>query len=795
VAFTALVLAAVVLGNSTVQRIVLTVLAAAALGAQLLLIAAIAIPAPEPLPAPSPANENAAKPSAARHPAVAPPAQRHPSLNTAPDVTVVVAARNESSYIEACLSSIASQTFQNFECLVFDDASTDDTATRAFDRFSADPRFHFFSNDTPQGLAGVRNQGIGIARGRYITFVDGDDAVFPDALEVRLRVATAHEGPASWSAGSYCDWRAVPESYTLEETPRARDRDTVTWFTALTDAPFIASAPLLRTDVVRSLSGFDERLDTAEDAEFETRLLRNGYIVTYAPTVGVAYRQKRRSMFRDTAGRHAATIGALVASNYEPMPEAMIVERSPHPYREPAGTYLPRITEFRRLVVGLAVAMETGDGDAVDQAALAVAAAYEPYLAHVLDLDDLARQGTWRATVHAADLSGKDPNLEAAVKDRLDLIVRAHGIVPAPPLSGNGGTASLVREGPPARRLQTIEHVDLNDAQASQRLSGRVVLSPSAGYHVADLAPLAQSLGSAQIPTVILVPKAFWETTAPALRPFGFEVYPQPDPGEWVARLAGLVTLNDWGIHTKDIVVAAENAGVPTFAKIEGVQDFEDDDVPWKRDAYQTVRHVLAQGQNDVDALPGKDATIVGSTRLERIWLASPRPYRQDLAVINLNFTYGVLEDSRDLWLSTAVEGCEHAGLPYIVSLHPAERDRYEGQVPIAEQPMRHLLTGASVLVSRFSTVPFEAMARGVPFVYHNPHGEQVPTFAEPDGAFETSDDAASLAAAIKDSQPWVANYRDRAASFFLRQVDVDPERPSEVRGAEAIVAILAEQG
>jgi hypothetical protein len=43
-------------------------------------------------------------------------------------------------------------------------------------------------------------------------------------------------------------------------------------------------------------------------------------------------------------------------------------------------------------------------------------------------------------------------------------------------------------------------------------------------------------------------------------------------------------------------------------------------------------------------------------------------------------------------------------------------------------------LTEASVLVSRFSTVPFEAMARGVPFVYHNPHGETVPTFMNPDG-------------------------------------------------------------
>ena len=50
--------------------------------------------------------------------------------------------------------------------------------------------------------------------------------------------------------------------------------------------------------------------------------------------------------------------------------------------------------------------------------------------------------------------------------------------------------------------------------------------------------------------------------------------------------------------------------------------------------------------------------SIVGSTRLERLWWAPPAIPHTDLAVINLNFTYGMLTSARDLWLETAVEGC-----------------------------------------------------------------------------------------------------------------------------------------
>jgi hypothetical protein len=159
------------------------------------------------------------------------------------------------------------------------------------------------------------------------------------------------------------------------------------------------------------------------------------------------------------------------------------------------------------------------------------------------------------------------------------------------------------------------------------------------------------------------------------------------------------------------------------------------------------------------------------------------------LVVINLNFTYGVLEEVRELWLAGAVAGCRRAGIPFVVSTHPAERWRLPEGLPVAGAPIRHLLTRATALISRFSTVPFEAMSRGVPFVYFNPHEEEVPTFRHANEAFWTARSESELTRALREAAT-VVDYRRQCRSFFLRQVDVDPSRPSEDRGAGIIAAI-----
>jgi hypothetical protein len=105
-----------------------------------------------------------------------------------------------------------------------------------------------------------------------------------------------------------------------------------------------------------------------------------------------------------------------------------------------------------------------------------------------------------------------------------------------------------------------------------------------------------------------------------------------------------------------------------------------------------------------------------------------------------------------------------------------------------ASEPIRHLMTTDSILVSRFSTVLFEGMARGCSVIYYNPHGERVPTFHNPEGAFDVAEDPQTLARHIATATTRTrAEAKARAARFFERQVSMIPGATVAKRTAEAI--------
>jgi hypothetical protein len=318
--------------------------------------------------------------------------------------------------------------------------------------------------------------------------------------------------------------------------------------------------------------------------------------------------------------------------------------------------------------------------------------------------------------------------------------------------------------------------------------SDPVLLLPSASYHLAEIMPLAAALNRRGYETRVAIGETHWARIATGLAWYDTPAFALPEANEAVAGLKAVITMKDWAGYG-EVVAAAKEAGVPTFAKVEGAQDFNDADTPYARDVYRSADHIFCQGQNDFDALDGS-RYIVGSSRLERLFQAPLMPITDDHVVINLNFTYGVLEEERAHWIESAVAACELVRLPYSVALHPAERR--SRRVPHATTiPISRLLLRATTLVSRFSTVPFEAMARGVPFVYHNPHGETVSTFAHGGDAFRKTTTTNELAAALDEARAWRGDYRDRSGVFFSRQVDINPDVPAEERAADMFLGLL----
>ena len=712
-------------------------------------------------------------------PSISPPSK--------PDVSVIVTACNERDYVVDCLESIRQQTWRNFECIVVDDESTDDTLELAFARLSDDPRFRFVSVRQNSGLSAARNVGMASASCDWVTFVDGDDYLYEEALEQRLKTLAPHMAN-HWIAGVYCNWAPVPQNEPLKRRGEDRPaRKRISWLDALHDAPFIASAPIVRAKVIRALGGF-RKVDAAEDADMWTKVLRHGYVFLPTRYTGIAYRQKANSMFRRETVEHASVTVGLYESNYKSQRPNTFVDGTPFHYVEPAPTYVLIAESFRRNLIALTTAVAQEDPSAAGQFLKLLKLEDNPFLPWVIDVNQVVRQAARRAESYNAE--GAATRTELLVSRTLAML--ADKLAPTHSLSVPQDLTPVETATVPMWALvRDRQRIHLPSAELGRTIENHVVMTPSAAYHIDELGPMARELSRRGVPVAFLVSDWRWKWTEAGLRSWDFPVYAFPNDNEWTRGLAGIVTLNDWGGEPHAAIVAANQHGVPTFAKIEGVQDFDDVDVPRTRNAYLTSRHVLCQGQNDERALAGKaDTYIVGNSRLESIWDNPGKRPTSDLIVVNLNFTWGVLEEARSVWVETVVAATKRLGYRTVFSLHPAETSRPEG-VEISDLPMRHLLTQASVLVSRFSTVPFEAMARGVPFVYHNPHGEAVPAFHDPRDAFEITTTAEELAAAIESSRQWVGHYRDRCEAFFREQIDIDPHTRSAIRSAEAIKRLI----
>lgn len=111
-------------------------------------------------------------------------------------VTVVIPVYNVEKYIERCIESIIAQTYTDIEIILVDDGSTDGSGKICDKYADLDSRI-IVLHQKNQGLSGARNAGIDIARGEYITFVDSDDFVHVQMIEILLNAIIEDESQIS----------------------------------------------------------------------------------------------------------------------------------------------------------------------------------------------------------------------------------------------------------------------------------------------------------------------------------------------------------------------------------------------------------------------------------------------------------------------------------------------------------------------------------------------------------------------------------------------------------------------
>ena len=115
-------------------------------------------------------------------------------MHTTPEISVIIPVYNVGSYLPRCLSSVQKQTLNNIEILCINDGSTDESA-KILNQYAADDKRIKIFTQKNKGLSAARNKGLAEATGNYIFFLDSDDYLHPQALEILHTASNVSKAP------------------------------------------------------------------------------------------------------------------------------------------------------------------------------------------------------------------------------------------------------------------------------------------------------------------------------------------------------------------------------------------------------------------------------------------------------------------------------------------------------------------------------------------------------------------------------------------------------------------------
>lgn len=225
-----------------------------------------------------------------------------------------MATYNRAKLIESVLDTIRLQTHENFECIIIDDTSNDDTKEVVTKYAEGDNRFNYFLRNSKyqKGLSGCRNMGLDLARGKWVIFFDDDDLVHPQNLEITLKAALElqcdyiHYRKSNYNLFNQ---RIAYDSYSFVESI-----DNTKLLKVLNNYYGISSCSVLwRRDVFNNLR-FNEYLKYAEEWELFAKIIS---IKEYhgAFIDNILYFNKKHS--KSNTGRYFSQDLEMINSHYE----------------------------------------------------------------------------------------------------------------------------------------------------------------------------------------------------------------------------------------------------------------------------------------------------------------------------------------------------------------------------------------------------------------------------------------------------------------------------------------------
>ncbi len=209
-----------------------------------------------------------------------------------PLVSVIIPVYNGDRYIAQAIESILAQTYTNYEIIVIDDGSTDNTRDRL------QPYWHqirYFYQEN-QGVAAARNRGISESNGELVAFLDQDDFFLPHKLEVQVAGWDANPLLAIVNSGWRVvdlDGREISDPEIWRNFPHLTVEDWIIW------KPVFIGAMLFEREWLARVGSFDTRLSQTPDIDLALRLVVTGCQSAWVAQSTVCYRQHDRNASRD----------------------------------------------------------------------------------------------------------------------------------------------------------------------------------------------------------------------------------------------------------------------------------------------------------------------------------------------------------------------------------------------------------------------------------------------------------------------------------------------------------------
>ena len=678
-------------------------------------------------------------------------------------VTVGVVSYNAAAYLPSCIQSLLKQTFQDFEIIVVDDGSTDESACYLDSIEEQSEKVRVLRQENfGQGIS--RNRILTAARGEYITFVDADDWLSENCLDAAYRHATRNSLDLL-----YFGWVRVnvPNG---EAVDRRRDfvgknfGDPAEIRTAAFSGELnlMTCASLVRTRLFHS-AALRYPSTIHEDIYVSPFLCLYGSRHGYLSGDYYIWRIRSDSVTGTVSERHIdGIVGAFRFWKYR-----LSNEQSFSAYRHAfiLGSFAYLSTLLDRIDRG---------------------SQFPEHLRRYLRerLRTIPEIEWFDNIVSPSKLQSRAKVIEFILTDRVTESRRA---------TRPEAIFDKLLEANSRLRAE-VSKVDVSSANS---VSFDFAFAPHKDYHVQTAVPVAEILRRIGASVCFLDFTRVHRNEGVRTAVDSLAEKECHDIVAFIARghsFKNLVVFNDWDRQTtRPLVQGAQLAQLSTIGFVEGINDFSDSDTGRNREAYQTVEWVLGTGEHDRQHFVGHGDKfdVVGFPRIADLLTRSYRTPDHVRAVINVNFTYGVLEDHRDDWLRSAIEGCELAGIDWVISQHPADAGDLSKH-PVDGREFLEVMYENAILISRFSSCIIETIAMGRPVIYHNPGIEKVQKFRDSHGAYSVSDDSRSLARAIAYELQHPDSVMDRRNSFLAEHCDVSANYSPHMKAAATLQRIRA---